>query len=137
MVAVTISNNFGAQENKICHCFHFFPFCLPLSERTGCPHMNHQHASLCLAMGLALLLAAAPCRCSPVLRGLGCSFSGLALTLHTSLWPTLLSPAPFYSINYRSSPGLSCWEQVSLGHDLHCVLHARVFCKHFTSHDLR
>ena len=25
MAAVTISNEFGTQENKICHCFHFFP----------------------------------------------------------------------------------------------------------------
>ena len=25
MDAVTISNDFGAQENKVCHCFHFFP----------------------------------------------------------------------------------------------------------------
>ena len=27
---------FGAQENKICHCFHFFPFYLPWSDGTGC-----------------------------------------------------------------------------------------------------
>ena len=26
MTAVTICHDFGAQENKICHCFHFFPF---------------------------------------------------------------------------------------------------------------
>ena len=26
MAAVTIYSDFGAQENKICHCFHFFPF---------------------------------------------------------------------------------------------------------------
>ena len=25
MAAVTNCSNFGAQENKICHCFHFFP----------------------------------------------------------------------------------------------------------------
>ena len=25
MVAVTVCSDFGAQENKICHCFHFFP----------------------------------------------------------------------------------------------------------------
>ena len=25
MVAVTICSDFGAQENKICHCFYFFP----------------------------------------------------------------------------------------------------------------
>ena len=33
MVAVTICSDFGAQENKICHCF---PICLPWSDRTGC-----------------------------------------------------------------------------------------------------
>ena len=26
---------FGAQENKTCHCFHFFPFYLPWSNGTG------------------------------------------------------------------------------------------------------
>ena len=36
MVAVTIHSDFGAQENKICHCFHFFPFYLPWSDGTGC-----------------------------------------------------------------------------------------------------
>ena len=29
MAAVTICSDFGAQENKICHCFHFFTFYLP------------------------------------------------------------------------------------------------------------
>ena len=27
--AVTICSNFGAQENKVCHCSHCFPICLP------------------------------------------------------------------------------------------------------------
>ena len=27
MAAVTVHSDFGAQENKICHCFHFFPIC--------------------------------------------------------------------------------------------------------------
>jgi len=35
MIAVTVSNNLGAQENKICHCFHFFPFYLPWSDGTS------------------------------------------------------------------------------------------------------
>ena len=34
MAAVTICSDFGAQENKICHCFHFFPFYLPWSDGT-------------------------------------------------------------------------------------------------------
>ena len=33
MAAVTIHSDFGAQENKICHCFHFFClFCHKLLE---------------------------------------------------------------------------------------------------------
>ena len=39
MAAVTIWSDFGAQENKISHCFHFSPFCLPWSDGTGC----HDH----------------------------------------------------------------------------------------------
>ena len=29
MAVVTIFSDFGAQENKVCHCFHCFPICLP------------------------------------------------------------------------------------------------------------
>ena len=29
MIAVTICSDFGAQENKVCHCFHCFPIYLP------------------------------------------------------------------------------------------------------------
>ena len=36
MAAVTICSDFGVQENKICHCFHFFPIYLPWSDGTGC-----------------------------------------------------------------------------------------------------
>ena len=27
MAAVTVHSDFGAQENKICHCLHFSPIC--------------------------------------------------------------------------------------------------------------
>ena len=36
MAAVIIWSDFGAQENKICHCFHFSPICLPWSDGTRC-----------------------------------------------------------------------------------------------------
>ena len=36
MAAVTICSDFGAQENKVCHCFHCFPIYLPWSNGTGC-----------------------------------------------------------------------------------------------------
>ena len=34
MAAVTVHHDFGTQENKICHCFYFFPFYLPWSDGT-------------------------------------------------------------------------------------------------------
>ena len=34
MAAVTICSDFGAQENKICHCFQFFPSYLPWNDGT-------------------------------------------------------------------------------------------------------
>ena len=40
MAVVTIYIDFGAQENKICHCFHCFPIYLPWSDRTGCPDLR-------------------------------------------------------------------------------------------------
>ena len=34
MAAVTVPSDFGAQENNICHCCPFFPFCFPWSDGT-------------------------------------------------------------------------------------------------------
>ena len=36
MAAVTICSDFGAQKNKIWHCFHCFPIYFPWSDGTGC-----------------------------------------------------------------------------------------------------
>ena len=36
MAAITVCSDFGAQENKICHCFHFFPIYLPWCDGTEC-----------------------------------------------------------------------------------------------------
>ena len=43
MAVVTIHSDFGAQENKICHFFHFFPIYLPWDDGTRChdlPFLN-------------------------------------------------------------------------------------------------
>ena len=37
MAAAIVHSDCGAPENKICHCFHFSPFCLPWSDGTRCP----------------------------------------------------------------------------------------------------
>ena len=40
MATITVHSDFGAQENKIHHCFHFFPFYLPLSDGTRCQDLS-------------------------------------------------------------------------------------------------
>ena len=40
MTAVTICSDFGAQENKVCRCFHCFPIYLPWSDGTGCHDLS-------------------------------------------------------------------------------------------------
>ena len=40
MAAVTICSDFGAQENKVCHCFHCFPIYLPWSDGNGCHDLS-------------------------------------------------------------------------------------------------
>ena len=36
VAAVPVHGDFGAQENKVCHCFQFFLFYLPGSDGTRC-----------------------------------------------------------------------------------------------------
>ena len=46
VAAVTIHSDFGAQEYKICHCFHFLPTYLPWSDGIICHDLNFLNASL-------------------------------------------------------------------------------------------
>ena len=40
MATGTICSDFGAQENKVCHCFHCFPIYLLWSDGTGYHDLN-------------------------------------------------------------------------------------------------
>ena len=40
MAAITICIDFGAQKNKVWHCFHCFPIYFPWSDGTGCHDLH-------------------------------------------------------------------------------------------------
>ena len=40
LISDTVLSDLGAQENKICHCFHFFTFCVPWSDGTRCHDLS-------------------------------------------------------------------------------------------------
>ena len=46
MAAVTICSDFGAQENKVWHCFHCFPIYLPWSDGTRCHDLSFLNVEL-------------------------------------------------------------------------------------------
>ena len=46
MAAVTICSDFGARENKVCHCFHCFPIYLPWSDGTRCHDLRFLNVEL-------------------------------------------------------------------------------------------
>ena len=71
MAAVTICSDFGAQENKACHCFRCFPIYLPWSDGTGCHEM----------MGLDAMISVFQCWVSSQL------FHSISLSSRGSLDP--------------------------------------------------
>ena len=46
MTAVTICSDFGAQKNKVSHCFHYFPIYLPRSDGAGCHDLSFLNVEL-------------------------------------------------------------------------------------------
>ena len=55
MAAVTICSDFGAQENKVCHCFHCFTIYLPCSDETGWQDLSFLNVDLRGTRSLAFL----------------------------------------------------------------------------------
>ena len=44
MASITTRSDFGAQENKVCRCFHCFPNYLPGRDGTGCHDLSFLNA---------------------------------------------------------------------------------------------
>ena len=81
MTAVTICSDFGARENKICHCFHFSPIYMPWNDGTGC------HDLCFLNIALSQLF-----------------HSPLSLSSRGSLVPLCFLPLEWYHLHM-----LACW----------------------------
>ena len=54
--AVTVHSDFGAQGNKVCHCFHCFPIYLPWRDGTRCHDLCFSHwPSFLKALGTRII----------------------------------------------------------------------------------
>ena len=56
IVAVTVHSDFGAQEYKICRCFHFFPFYLSWSDGTGWHGLSFLNVELAFSLSTFTLI---------------------------------------------------------------------------------
>ena len=99
MAVVTVSSDFGAQENKVCHCFHCFPIYLPWSDRTGCQ-------DLCFLNVVLSQLFHSPLSFSSRLLS---SFSLSAITVVSSVYLRLLIFSPAILIPACASSNLVFW----------------------------
>ena len=53
MAAVMVFSDFGLQEIKICHCFHFLPIYLPWKDGIGCHDLRFFNLSFKPALSLS------------------------------------------------------------------------------------
>ena len=54
MAAITICRDFGAPQNKVCHCFHCFPIYFPWSDGTGCHNLEKGMANHFIILALRI-----------------------------------------------------------------------------------
>ena len=85
---------FGAQENKICHCFHFFSIYLPWSDGTGCHDLSFLnfefYAMLCYVKSLQSCLTL----CNPIDGNPpGSAIHGILQARIRQIFSSLLSPS--------------------------------------------
>ena len=67
MAAVPICSDFGAHENKICQCFHFFFFYLPWSDGTRCCDLSFLNVEFQANFSLSSLTLVKRLFCSSLL----------------------------------------------------------------------
>ena len=106
MAAVTICSDFGAQENKVCLCFHCFPIYLPWYDGTGC----HDLAFLMLRFKSAFSLS---------------SFTFIKRLFNSSLFSVIRVVSSAYLRLMEISPGNLysnlCFIQPCISHDVICL----------------
>ena len=55
VAVVTVHSDFGVQECKICHCFQYFPYYLPLSDGPKCHDLSFLNAEFQVSFFTALV----------------------------------------------------------------------------------
>ena len=105
MVAVTICSDFGAQENKVYHCFHCFPIYLPWNDGTRCHDLSFWMLSLEPTFSLSFFTSIKRSFSFSLLsaiRVVSSAYLRLLIFLLETLTPVCASFSPAFHLMYSS-----------------------------------
>ena len=99
MAAVTICSDFGAQKDKVGHCFHCFPVYLPWSDRTGCHDLSFWmlHFKPTFSLSSFTLIKRLLSSLLSAIRVVSSAYLRLLISLWGILIPALLHPVQHFS----------------------------------------
>ena len=100
MAAVTCSD-FGAQENKVCHCFHCFPIYLPWSDGTRCHDFSFLNVELELSSFTSIKRLFSSSSVSAI-RVVSSAYLRLLIFLLAILIPACVSSSPAIVMMYSA-----------------------------------
>ena len=101
MATVTIHSDFGAQENKVCHYFHFFPFYLPWSDGSRCHDLSFWMLSFKSAFSLSSFTFIKSSSSFSAIRMVSSAYL-LLIFLLSILIPACASSSPAFHIMYSA-----------------------------------
>ena len=105
MSAVIIYSDFGAQENKVWHCFHCFPIYLSWSDRIGCYDLIFFEHWVLSQLFHSLLSYSSGCSSSSLLSAIRVASSvylRLLIFLLVVLIPACASSSPAFLLMYSA-----------------------------------
>ena len=102
MISVTVHNDLGAQEKKICHRFHFFPFCLPWSDGSRCHDLSFWMLSFKSAFSLSSFTFIKSSSSFSAIRVVSSAYLRLLIFLLSILIPACASSRPVFHIMYSA-----------------------------------
>ena len=102
MAAITICSDFGVPQNKVCHCFHYFPVYLPWSDGTRCHDLSFWMLSFKPIFHSPLSLSSRGSSFSSLssIRVVSSVYLRLLTFFHAILIPACASSSPAFHVMY-------------------------------------
>ena len=103
MAAVTVHSDFGAQKNKVCHCFCCFPIYLSWSDGTRCHDLhflNVEFQASCFTLLFNFIKSLFSSSSLSAMRVVSSAYLTLLIFLLVILIPACALFSPIFSMMY-------------------------------------